>query len=158
MEKKPLTALYALILTAALTGFVIPGTVHADASVALTREAQAKITPAKALAMLKQGNERFVSGKAVKRDFLAQVKQTSEGQLLFGAMVAAGSALAEKGDGIIDPGEDETAELARAVQNPVASLISVPFQNNTNFDFGPREKTQNVLNIQPVIPFSLNEN
>ncbi len=58
------------------------------------------------------------------------------------------------GDGHVDPGEDETADLARAVQNPIADLISVPFQNNTNFDFGPRERTQNVLNIQPVIPVS----
>ena len=48
-------------------------------------------------------------------------------------------------------------ELARAAQNPVASLISVPFQNNTNFDVGPDEETQNVLNIQPVIPFDLND-
>jgi carbonic anhydrase len=88
MKKKPLTALYALTLTVALTVFVIPETVHADASVALTKEAQAKITPAKALEMLKQGNERFVSGKAVKRDFLAQVKQTSEGQFPFAAIVS----------------------------------------------------------------------
>jgi hypothetical protein len=77
--------------------------------------------------------------------------------ILLGALVNGGSAWAAKGDGIVEPGEDETAELARAVQNPIASLISVPFQNNTNFDFGPREKTQNVLNIQPVIPFSLSE-
>ena len=61
------------------------------------------------------------------------------------------------GDGILTKGESETAELARAVQNPVADLISVPFQNNTNFNFGPRERTQNVLNIQPVIPVDLNE-
>jgi len=61
------------------------------------------------------------------------------------------------GDGIIEAGEDETAELARAVQNPVADLISLPFQNNTNFNFGPRERTQNVLNIQPVIPVDLSE-
>ena len=61
------------------------------------------------------------------------------------------------GDGHIDSDEDESAELARAVQNPVADLISVPFQNNTDFDFGPRERTQNVLNIQPVIPISLSE-
>ncbi len=61
------------------------------------------------------------------------------------------------GDGHVDSGEDESAELARAVQNPIADLISLPFQNNTNFDFGPRERTQNVLNIQPVIPFSLGE-
>jgi hypothetical protein len=68
------------------------------------------------------------------------------------------SAANEDGDGIIEAGENETAELARAAQNPVASMISVPFQNNTNFNFGPLEKTQNVLNIQPVIPFALNEN
>ena len=61
------------------------------------------------------------------------------------------------GDGILKEGENETAELARAVQNPVADLISVPLQNNTNFNFGPRERTQNVLNIQPVIPVDLNE-
>ena len=61
------------------------------------------------------------------------------------------------GDGILTEGESETAELARAVQNPVADLISVPFQYNTNFNFGPRERTQNVLNIQPVIPVDLNE-
>ena len=61
------------------------------------------------------------------------------------------------GDGHVGSGENESAELARAVQNPIADLISLPFQNNTNFDFGPREKTQNVLNIQPVIPFSLGE-
>ncbi len=61
------------------------------------------------------------------------------------------------GDGILNSGEDEASELARAVQNPVSDLISVPFQNNTNFNFGPQEKTQNVLNIQPVIPVDLNE-
>ena len=47
---------------------------------------------------------------------------------------------------------DDTEALAKATQNPVASLISVPFQNNTNFAIGPYDRTQNVLNIQPVIP------
>ena len=47
--------------------------------------------------------------------------------------------------------------LREAAQNPIASLISVPFQNNTNFSVGPYHQTQNVLNIQPVIPFKLNE-
>ena len=46
--------------------------------------------------------------------------------------------------------------LARAAQNPVANMISLPFQNNTNLQYGPRDHTQNVLNIQPVIPFALN--
>ncbi len=47
--------------------------------------------------------------------------------------------------------------LAKAAQNPVADLISLPFQNNTDFNFGPEEKTLNTLNIQPVYPVSLND-
>jgi hypothetical protein len=43
-------------------------------------------------------------------------------------------------------------DLQKAVQNPVASLISVPIQNNSNFGIGPFARTQDVLNIQPVIP------
>lgn len=56
------------------------------------------------------------------------------------------------------PQDDQTAWLAKAVQNPVASLISVPLQNNTNFDIGPNNRTQNILNIQPVIPVRVSEN
>ncbi|MEN8127002.1 MAG: neuromedin U [Planctomycetota bacterium] len=53
--------------------------------------------------------------------------------------------------------DDEKAALAKAVQNPVADLISVPFQWNIGFDTGPEGATGSVLNIQPVIPFNLNE-
>ena len=53
-------------------------------------------------------------------------------------------------------GQDE-ADLAKQTQNPVSDLISVPFQNNTNFGIDPGDDTQNVLNIQPVWPFRLNE-
>lgn len=57
---------------------------------------------------------------------------------------------------VASAGEDEqTAALARAVQNPVASLISVPFQNNTNFGWGPDDDALNTLNIQPVIPVGM---
>src|SRR5215469_10465724 len=48
-------------------------------------------------------------------------------------------------------------ELRKAAQNPVASLISVPFQNNNNFNIGPYDRTQDVLNIQPVIPIKLSD-
>jgi hypothetical protein len=48
--------------------------------------------------------------------------------------------------------------LAKATQNPVASLISVPIQNNSNFGVGPYNRTQDVLNIQPVIPSRISEN
>ena len=51
----------------------------------------------------------------------------------------------------------ELEMLAKLAQNPVANVISVPFQNNTNFGYGPpnNKGTQNVLNIQPVVPITL---
>jgi len=52
---------------------------------------------------------------------------------------------------------DTESELAKKTQNPVADLISVPFQNNFNFDTGPNDKTVWVLNVQPVIPVHLTE-
>ena len=52
----------------------------------------------------------------------------------------------------------DTEALAKAAQNPIASLISLPFQNNTDFGIGPDDETKNTLNIQPVWPFSLSDN
>jgi len=53
--------------------------------------------------------------------------------------------------------EDQTANLQKATQNPVASLISVPLQNNTNFGANPGYRNQDVLNIQPVIPIGISK-
>jgi hypothetical protein len=64
---------------------------------------------------------------------------------------------------IIVPAQAEEAkkhdagDLAKQTQNPLADLISVPFQYNTYFETGPKGKTQNVLLIQPVVPFKLND-
>jgi hypothetical protein len=55
----------------------------------------------------------------------------------------------------------ETASVVKrkAALNPIASLISVPVQNNMNFATGPNnDRIQNVLNIQPVIPIKLSPN
>jgi hypothetical protein len=51
--------------------------------------------------------------------------------------------------------KDADTNLAEQAQNPVAKLISLPFQNNFNFGIGPNNVTQWVLNVQPVIPISL---
>ena len=75
--------------------------------------------------------------------------------LLVPFIAASPQSFAQEADGHLDPGENEVAELARSAQNPLADMISVPFQNNTNFNVGPEEKTQNVLNIQPVYPVNL---
>jgi hypothetical protein len=64
-----------------------------------------------------------------------------------GAICAAGPAYAEL----------SAEELAKLAQNPIGNLISVPFQNNTNFNYGPDRGTQDILNIQPVIPFALTD-
>jgi hypothetical protein len=63
------------------------------------------------------------------------------------AALAAGAARAEL----------SAEELAKLAQNPVGNLISLPFQNNTNMNFGPEKGTQDVFNIQPVIPVSIND-
>jgi hypothetical protein len=49
-------------------------------------------------------------------------------------------------------------ELRKAAQNPISNLISVPVQNNNNFNIGPDDRTQDILNIQPVIPVHISKN
>jgi hypothetical protein len=53
---------------------------------------------------------------------------------------------------------EQLADLAKKLNNPVASLVSVPFQNNFDFGAGPGGNGfQYKLNFQPVAPFSLND-
>ena len=47
------------------------------------------------------------------------------------------------------------AKARKEAQNPIASVISLPLQENWNFGIGPADRVQNVFNIQPVIPVSL---
>lgn len=50
--------------------------------------------------------------------------------------------------------QQSSEELSREAANPLADLISVPIQNNTDFGLGEFDRTRNVLNIQPVIPLA----
>jgi hypothetical protein len=52
---------------------------------------------------------------------------------------------------------ESATELAKKLQNPIGDLYNVPFQNNTNFNVGPHSGTQDILNIQPVIPIHVNQ-
>lgn len=80
----------SIFLTCALTLAICATAANALDSApggVMTKSMQAAITPAKALQMLKEGNERFVSGTASGVDYLAQVKKTADGQYPFAAVV-----------------------------------------------------------------------
>lgn len=56
------------------------------------------------------------------------------------------------------PAAADDAELAKQTQNPIAALISVPIQLNYDENIGPAEQGEKwLLNVQPVIPVSINE-
>jgi len=72
---------------------------------------------------------------------------------VFAAVLAISPAIAQAADSAAN----DEAELAKKLANPVASLISVPLQYNYDENIGPNDDGfKSVLNVQPVIPFSLN--
>ena len=83
------------------------------------------------------------------RPYLSSVACLAITAALWGTSVAATTESASA--------DASATELAKQTQNPVADLISVPFQNNFNFNTGPEDKTVWVLNVQPVIPIPLGD-
>ena len=55
------------------------------------------------------------------------------------------------------PGEGEDSQLAKKLSNPISDLVSVPFQFNWEQNVGPLEQTRFILNVQPVMPFTMNK-
>ena len=79
---------------------------------------------------------------------------------IFGRILGAGvmSIFLAAPAGAQDAPADAAAELAKKLANPIASLISVPMQYNYDEGYGPDEDgSVNRLNVQPVIPLSLND-
>lgn len=73
-------------------------------------------------------------------------------KLAFVACLAPLASLADEADD-----KAAAAELAKKLQNPVASLIQVPIQNNWDFGIGEADAMRYTANIQPVVPFSISE-
>ena len=65
-------------------------------------------------------------------------------------VLPCGPAMAQTSASDVD---DDTEALAKAAQNPLASMISFPLQTNWNDGFGEYDRTLFNLNVQPVIPF-----
>ena len=71
--------------------------------------------------------------------------------------LASGSALSALAQEKTGDARAEQMRLAKMLENPVANLISLPIQNNFDFGFGSKNAMRYTLNVQPVIPFSLNK-
>ncbi len=74
------------------------------------------------------------------------------------ACLAAASGSATRAEAPSGGAESESAtDIAKKIQNPIGDVYSFPFQSNTNFGYGSHHGTQEVLNIQPVIPIHIND-
>jgi hypothetical protein len=82
---------------------------------------------------------------------------------LFVMMVAALAArtapvaAAQQAGGAPQEAQGEGEDLARKLSNPISDLVSVPFQFNWEQNVGPAEQTRFIVNVQPVMPFAMNE-
>lgn len=90
-----------------------------QAATVQTAESQAAITPEKALQMLKDGNERFVQGKMLKRDLMQQVRATGSGQFPFAAIV-----------GCIDSRETAQVTFDQGIGDVFSASIAGNFVND----------------------------
>ena len=72
-------------------------------------------------------------------------------------VIAVALPVESRGQQAAPPTAEESAELQKKLSNPISDLVSVPFQFNWEQGVGPNEQTRFILNVQPVMPFQLNQ-
>ena len=76
------------LLAAALTlAVLVPGLAVAETELTQTAATQAALSPEQALEMLREGNQRFVDGEMLERDYAEQVEATATGQYPYGVVL-----------------------------------------------------------------------
>jgi len=99
-----------------------------------------------------------IQGRWLREVSMVAIHRIQRNALILAILVFLATPLVAQDTTASDPqsaSETPDARLQKDVQNPVASLTLVPLQNNTNFDAGPFNRTQNVFDIQPVIPVNI---
>jgi hypothetical protein len=85
------------------------------------------------------------------------VRCKSSGGAWLGGLAALALLLSVAGAWAEEGPSHSTSDLAKASQNPVAAMISLPFENNATFNNGPDDYFVDVINVKPVIPMGLTE-
>ena len=83
----PLIRFFRPFLAMLAVAILLAAPASAQQTMTQTQTTQAALTPAEALQMLKEGNERFVNGAMLERDLMAQVAQTAGGQYPFAVVL-----------------------------------------------------------------------
>ena len=73
------------------------------------------------------------------------------------AAAADGAPAKDQPESAGDESSGSPGDLAKAVQNPLADMISVPFENTFNYNIGAYDRAQDILKIEPVVPVHLSE-
>jgi len=76
--------------------------------------------------------------------------------LLLSAVLAVSAKAQQASTPAPSPSVMSDQELAIAVHNPFEDFVKVPIQSTTGFQLGPHHKVGESLNIEPLVPFSLN--